>query len=178
MPLPPLPANNTDVVWLKYTSGGTTHEMQYRVASSTTQADIITGATALANALKAWMHTGDSFVGLRHRDSGSTVSFPLAFTAIAGTASVTWDVEEEAKFMSVVGRSLAGYRVKMTFFTVVLVDSNAFRLARTGGSFADAFLDAVDAMSPAAVAIDGQAVVWNQYANVGYNSYWERQLRG
>lgn len=178
MPLPPLPANNTDVAWLKYTSMGQEHELMFRQPSITPQADIIANAVALATALKVMMHNTDSFTGLRHRDSGSTVSFPLAWTSIAGTASAGgFNADDKAKFIALSGRSLAGYRCKMTFFTPYIADAWGYRQARVSGNHVDTFLDAVDAAEPPFVAVDGSEVIWNQYGNLGFNAYWQRQLR-
>lgn len=172
MPLPPLPENNTDRAWLKYTCMGTSHEVVFRFPSSTTQANIITAVTAFANSIKVAMPTTDSFTGLRHQDSGSNLSFPLAWTSIAGTYANAVTADEEAKYYSITGRSLNGYRCRITFFTPAPLDSAGYRTA-SGSNLQTA----VAAMTTAPVAIDGAAVVWNTYTNIGYNSYWQRQLR-
>ena len=172
MPLPPLPANNTDRAWLKYTAQGIEHEIVFRFPSTTPQADIITACTAFANSIKGNVLTSDAFTGLRHQDSGSSVSFPLAWTSIAGTLSGTPDGDNRAKFESITGRSLAGYRARLTFFLPNMGDTVGYRI--TAGHVLNT---AVAAMTTPPVAIDGAAVVWNTYANVGYNAYWQRQLR-
>lgn len=173
MPLAPLPVNNTDRAWLKYTSMGTNHEMVLRFPSVTTQANIITACTAVANGIKSQMLTTDSFIGLRHQDSGSTLSFPLAWTNIAGTLSFTPETDDEAKFVSIVGRSLNGYRCRITFFTPAPGDSANYRIT-TGFNLRTA----ITGLATPVCAVDGAAVVWNGYENIGYNSYWQRQLRG
>lgn len=172
MPLPPLPANNTDRAWLKYTSQGQAHEIVFRFPSATTQANIIAACTAFANSIKVELLTTDSFTALRHQDSGSNLSFPLAWTAIAGTKSATPDNDNKAKFLALSGRSLAGYRCRLTMFLPGINDTVGFRILTT-----TALQTAVAAMTTAPVAIDGAAVVWNGYTNVGYNAYWQRQLR-
>lgn len=178
MPLPPLPANNTDRAWLKYTSLGIEHEMVLRFPASTPQADISTACGVIANALKAYILGTDSFLGVRHQDAGSIVSFPIAFTPVVGTGSGLDDGDDKPRFMSITGRSLAGYRVKLTMFTGQVTDASGFRQNRASGNYADVFLDAIDAMAVQPRAIDGNLVVWNQYANFGYNSYWQRKSRG
>lgn len=172
MPLPPLPFNNTDIAWLKYTSMGVEHELMFRQPPATPQIDIIANATALATALKPFMKTTDSFIGLRHQDSGSTLSFPLAFTAIAGTGTFTPDNNDKPRFESITGRSLGGYRSRITFFTAQPADALGYRLAGVSP-----LQSAVQAMEPPAVAVDGLEVVWNNYLNIGYNAYWQRQSR-
>lgn len=172
MPLPPLPANNTDRAWLAYTSQGEGHEIVFRFPSGTTQANIVTACAAFANSIKSAMLTTDTFTGLRHQDSGSTLSFPLAWTVITGTGSGTPDADNKAKFIALSGRSLGGYRCRLTFFTAIINDTVGYRIA---GSSAIGV--AVAAMTTAPVAVDGNAVIWNTYTNVGYNAYWQRQLR-
>ncbi len=172
MPLPPLPANNTDRAWLKYTSLGIQHEMVFRLPSATSQATFITVATALANALKSFLAPTDSFSGLRHQDSGSTLSFPLAFTSIAGTGTPGTEKDNEAKFWALSGRSLQGYRCRLTFFPAVEDGDTGYR---TAGS--STLLTAVQSLTPSLVAVDGQVVIWNNWLNKGYNAYWQRQLR-
>jgi hypothetical protein len=177
MPLPPLPENNTDRAWLKYTSGGVTHEMEFRMPSTTTQAQFVTTATAIANGLKNYMPTADSFTGLRHSDSGSILSFPLVFTAIAGTNATSWELEDKAHFVALSGRSLDGYRSKITFFSVYADDNKQFRSPAPGLLAAAALYSTITGLSPSLCSVSGQDMVWNGYINQGYNSYWQRQLR-
>lgn len=178
MPLPPLPENNTDRAWLKYTSLGVEHEMVFRFPASTPQADIATACGVVANALKAYISTTDSFSGIRHQDAGSIVSFPISFTPVAGTGTGLDDGDDKPRYMSITGRSLQGYRVKLTQFTGQVTDATGYRQARLAGNYADVFLDAIEAMAVQPRAIDGNLVVWNQYANMGYNAYWQRKQRG
>lgn len=178
MPLPPLPENNTDRAFLQYSSLMQGHEMVIRFPAPTTQADIISSCAALATALKPLMKTTDSFYGLRHQDAGSHLSFPLAWTSIAGTNSGATGLRAKTSFMSITGRSLGGYRCKLTFFTPYIPDDAEYRDPRGSGNFPDIFLDGIDVMTVKPVAIDSQLVIWNQYGNYGFNSYWQRQQRG
>lgn len=177
MPLPPLPENNTDRAWLKYTMYGIEHEMCFRLPSATPQATFITVATSIANVMKASMPTADAFTGLRHADSGSNLSFPLAWTNIAGTGGTPSEDQDKAKFMSLVGRSLSGYRCRITFFAQAISDNIGFRVNPGVDTGCTNFYNTITALDPALVAVDGGEVVWNGYINVGYNSYWQRQLR-
>jgi hypothetical protein len=173
----PLNPNSTDRAWLKYTSMGTEHELMFRQPDATPQADIIANAVGIANALKSFMWTGDSFIGLRHADGGSNLSFPLAWTAIAGTNDTTPVTDDEAKFVAVAGRSLGGRRSRMTFFTPYPSDALGYRTPAPGSFAPGALWTAVQGMEPPNVAVDEQEVIWNSYINIGYNSYWQRQLR-
>lgn len=172
MPLAPLPANNTIRVWLAYTSVGIKHETCFRQPTGTPTGDIIVNANAFAQTMKVQLLTTDKFTGLRWSQAGSNLSFPLAFTAVSGTQVGTVDKDAKAKFYAISGRSVAGRRCRVTFFTPFLADSEGYRV-----NVLSTLYNAVMAMEPDAVAKDGQSVVWNQYTNIGYNSYWQRQLR-
>lgn len=177
MPLPPLPFNNTDIAWLKYTSAGVEHELMFRQPFDTTQADIIANAVAMATTLKTIMPTTDAFIGLRHQDKNSNLSFPLAWSAIAGTRADSYEVDDKPKFFSRTGRSLGGYRSRITFFSPFALDSVGYRVPVSTAGFSQTFAAAIDDMEPAQVAVDGNLVVWNNYVNIGYNAYWQRQQR-
>jgi hypothetical protein len=177
MPLPPLPENNTDRAWLKYTSAGVEHELCFRLPSATPQSTFITVATAIANAMKNMLTTADAFTGLRHADAGSNLSFPLAWTAIAGTNSTSWELEDKAHFWALSGRSLDGYRCKVTFFSVYVDDTKQYRTPAPGTGGAGQFYSAITGASPSLVSVSGAAMIWNAYINQGYNSYWQRELR-
>lgn len=177
MPLPPLPPNNTITAWLGYTSVGFRHEMQFRCPSGTSTSSIIGVANALAGNLKSRMRTTDSFLDLKYRAAGSIVSLPLAFTAQSGTSGASVENDDSTKFFAVSGRSNGGYRVKMTFFCPTPSDAIGYRQGRTAGNEADSFLTTVEAFTASICAVDGLPVVWHQYANFGYNAYWQRQMR-
>lgn len=172
MPLPPLADNLTVRAWLKYTSMNTTHELCFRMPSGSTTSAISSTANTLVTGLTGIMHTTNSFIGLRYSAAGSNLSFPISFSSVAGTASHVAEKDDESKFLSVVGRSAAGYRIKCTFFTAAFPDTTGYRTALPSNLY-----NAVITAGAALVAKDGGAVIWNPYSNIGYNSYWQRQLR-
>lgn len=177
MPLPPLPDNNTGRAYLEYTWGAITHEICFRHADTASQADYIATATALANALKPYIGTSDRFTALRFSNDGSNLSFPLAWTAIAGTGSDPTNDHQRAAFVALSGRSSGGYRCRITFFTNYWGVSNDYRAPTTGTNAGAALYSAVTSATPVLVAKDGAGVIWNAYVNQGENAYWQRQFR-
>lgn len=177
MPLPPIASNLTDRYWLKYMAGTVEHEMCFRLAAGTATATGQAHATALANALKGYITTVDSFVSLRYSAAGSQLSFPLAFTSVAGTNNGAWELDDKASFVALSGRGATGYRSRITFFTPYTSDVLGYRVGPATAGVFGAFYSAVTGLSPALVAPDGATMVWNAYVNTGWNSYWQRQLR-
>lgn len=173
MPLPPLAENNTVRGWLKYSNMGVEHELQFRLPAGSSSADVGLTGQDLATGLKSLLPDTDSFKGLRWAIAGSNLSFPLPFAAIAGTGgAASGELDDKAKFIALAGRSLNGYRCRITLFTAATPDTQGYR-GPTGTLY-----NVVTALSMPLVAIDGAPVVWNAYSNVGYNAYWQRQLRG
>lgn len=177
MPLPPLPANNTDRYWLKYTSALLEHEMCFRLGDTTTQADGIAVATTLANALNDYLTPSDAFTALRYSPAGSDLSFPLSWTTIAGAGPGTYELDDRTNFFSLVGRSAGGYRCRITFFTPYHSDTDGFRVPTSTAGAAAVLYSTVVGLSPTLRAVDGLGVVWNGYVNTGWNAYWQRELR-
>lgn len=177
MALTPLPINNTDRAWLKYTSMGKEHEICFRFPSTTAQATIVSTLATFAGSAKALLPTTDSFTGLRHADSGSNLSFPLAWTPVTGTSANAVELDDVAHFISMTGRSLGGYRCRVTLFVPSIGDIYNFRTTAGANGQAAIFDSAVKAITPALVAVDGANVIWNGYVNIGYNAYWQRQVR-
>lgn len=172
MPLTPLPSNNTVRAWLKYTSNGIQHELCFRLPAGSSAADVVVDAGQLATYGKALLRTTDSFSALRMSAAGSNLSFPLSWTAIAGLDSSTIELQDKAKFFALSGRSAGGYRCRLTLFNPASSDDLGYRVASSGG-----LVGAVAGLTHPLVAVDGQPVIWNQYINIGYNSYWQRQQR-
>jgi hypothetical protein len=177
MPLPPLPDNNTDRYWLKYKNAGIEHEICFRLASSTTTANGIATAQAIAAALDNYTDTTGGFTALRKSQTGSDLSFPVAWTSVPGTNSTAYESDDKVSFVALSGRSAGGYRCRITFFTPFTLDDDGFRLSTTSGLAGQALYDAVTALSPVLVAKDGLGVIWNAYVNTGWNSYWQRRSR-
>lgn len=177
MPLGPLPHNNTITAWLLYTSEDVEHEMELRFTPGTADATIINAATGIGNALRPLMKTTDAFKGLRKRDAGSIVSFPLAWTNVMGTNATAHADGQEANFMSAVGRTTGGRKVRATFFTPYVEPNENFRLLEGVDATADAWLSQLRLSANNIAAIDGLRPIWYTYVNFGVNSYWQRQRR-
>ena len=177
MPLPDLPPENTLRAWLKYTWGDQEHELCFRLGSGATTGDVQLHAASFAAALKNYIGTTDAFTALRYSAAGSTLSFPLAFTATAGTNSAPTNDQQRASFVALAGRSSGGYRCRITFFSNYWGTENDFRSSTTGSNAGAALYSVATTVTPALTAIDGNAVIWNAYVNQGFNSYWQRQFR-
>lgn len=181
----PLPENNTARLFVDYTSGAFDHTLLLRFGPTTAPLDAVAVAQDICTALAPFMNSNDSFFGARWSANGSNIALPVAWTPVAGTSTgAAFSEDPEAAFVSVVGRSFGGRRVRWDFFTVIKVsttwpDDN--RYAPGESTNADDIQDAFEAATilpvDPVVAIDGMDVIVYEYVNIAKNGYWQRKQR-
>lgn len=182
----PLPENNTVRLLMDYTSAGVIHTMMLRFGDSIGSSDAATVAAALAADLAPFMNTGDSFFRARYSDHGSDFSLPIFWTTIHGTSTGAGFVEDpDSAFVSVIGRSNGGRKVRWEFFTVAKVTTDwpsDNRYSAGESTNADdiiaAFVAACSSEIAPVRAIDKAPVNVYDYLNIAKNGYWQRKQRG
>lgn len=174
----PLDPAGTDRWYLEYKTTHARHEICFRSGGLAGVDTVTTALIAYCNAVKPYLYQDVVFDKLRHSNTGSNLSFPIAWTPIAGTSPGTAQPKTEAPlFMSFTGRSSQGRRVRITQFGIQVAWSDDFRITYGENAVPAAILGALEAHTNVWVAIDGFAIMWNQYANTGFNAYWQRQSR-
>jgi len=179
--LSPINPNNTARLYLDYVAATKRHTLVIRYTTG-----IIAAAAAdiwrqvlLAN--EAAFGSNVEFDGARVSELGSNVTNPLPWDIVefVGTAVPTVDAP---RFVSLVGRDPQGYRVRYYFYGVNFdtLEPADYRLTGEELPVWDAFqTDFLDAMTEtSAVTIAGNLPVMKNYANVGYNAYYQRKARG
>jgi hypothetical protein len=117
---------------------------------------------------------------------GSPVSVPVAPpVVIAGTSALpAQQLAARAQYIGWTGRSFGGSRAGIFLFGINIQGSqttqtNDYRLTVAENTTVAAVRTAlVNAASAGLCAIDGGAIAWKLYANLGYNSYQQRKARG
>lgn len=172
----PLSPYNTDRVIVDYQQGSLVHHVEMRCADVSAISLIENSFgnlfTAIAPALCA-----TTIVGCRAGNSGSPLTFPLP-TGLVGLSygSGVPSLEEGATFMNFVGRSTDGRKVRAAIFGYQ-GGLSGFRLTSTESTEVDAAVDVLNAEPSLWWAIGGLKAIWYPYANIGYNAYWQRNLR-
>lgn len=183
----PLPENGTIRYWVRYRANGHEHEALFRPSEAAfdgqTQVNIFVARVASLFADIASLLPPDfSFISARWSDAGSTISLPSNVPAgVTGTGAA--QPGEAPAFITFVGRSPLGRRYRLHILGVTL--SPADDPAWLG----DYRIQAGESVQVAAaitnlngwanlVAIDGTHPNMYGYANVGYNAYWQRAVRG
>ncbi len=172
----PLPPETTGRLFIEYTSLGQEHVAVVRLGTTGTSLEAAAVYGALAPLIAPFLPVEDAITGARYAAPGSNLSFPLGVTPEPGTNTQTFDPDNKPEFISFTGRSLGGRRTRFTIFTPAYnPDVDGYRvLDLTGGLGA---LRNELATNESITAIDGEPVIWNSYANAGYNAYFQRKQR-
>lgn len=187
----PLATNLTRRIYFDYVSSTTAvvaqeHTVMWRHAFDAVDAgalaiqqkflDFLTLFTA------AGFYSGWKVTGVRVSEGNQTFSVPVVMlaglAAFVGTGSVASAIASSAAIEVVfVGRSpLTGRRTRFSIYGRTYNTITDFRDSAAAATLnAVALLNA--ATAPRLVALDNTVAVWNQYANLNYNSYWEGELR-
>lgn len=186
MPLPALPANNTARLFVDYTTGRLNHSLVVRYDGILSLSQVTTGVATFLEAVRNVLPQQWAVTGARVQEAGSLFSLPTALGDLDGfvgtNGSPTVNENDEPRQVTFTGRSLAsGRNVRVGLFGLLFTTPSTYRLTRDGlatnvGSALDVL--AAQSFGGVFVAIDGANVLWNQYANVNYNSYWESDARG
>jgi len=180
----PLPENNTLRIWMDYSSGEEQHSLLMRFDGSSPAASGISDRlTAIANAVWDNMWDTDAIIGWRYSAPSSVISLP--FDGPSGNGVVTSGTpnpESNAGFLGLAARSVAGRQYHCNFFTQTVYSLAVYRqdyasLTSAQQDLHDAFNGIGIDVGADLVAIDGEALVFKQYANFGQNAYWQRKSR-
>lgn len=176
----PLPENNTPRFWLDYNDGENDHSLMVRyVASGATLADVMDNLDAVLVEMEPMLYA-ITITGARASASGSNFSLPVTWTGAAEYGADPMPTLLAPRETRWVGRSQLGRKVSWSFYGCKYTSPDSYRL--TVGDLA-AVGDVIAAIEAAItadvfVAIDLTAPAVYPYANVNFNSYWERQARG
>jgi hypothetical protein len=179
MAVPPLPSNTTATLFLDYSFQGEGHTMQFRHASGQTVGALIARVQTFLQALDEIMDPTWEITGARYRAAGSIVALPVeppADPVPTGTAlpQTSWP-----RYVSFSGRgATTGRQVTIFVYGLSFPTPSNYRLEAGENITVDAARTVLDS-SAAGLFTDvaGSDPIWKQYANVGFNSYHERQQR-
>lgn len=177
----PLPEDSTARLYLDYTAVGDEHTVQVRYATLAEATAAAAIWQALLEANPAAFGSNVTFTGARASAPGTNVSNPVPFDPVTfvGTAVAA---NQAPRFLSWAGRTTGGRRVRYYFygFNIDNAVPNDFRLSGEENAVYAAFQDDLFSLldETNAVAIDGLTPVMYNYANVGFNAYWQQEARG
>jgi hypothetical protein len=177
MPLLPLPEDNTARLIVNYTVGTEDHEVQFRLLSPFTQADLVGFVHTWINDHKMLWGTNVQFHSADWIAQGSNVRNPISWAVIAGTGAAPTDPVAPSRSASFVGRSPDGRKLRIFFYGMVYGPDNTYRVeASLDPDLADAIND-LNALTSRVGTISGSAPIFKPYVNIRNNAYWQTELR-
>lgn len=186
MPLPALPANNTKRIFVDYTTGRLPHTFTCRVADGVSNAAALGLIQGFLAAVQNTLPSSWAVTGAREQPEGALFTLPIPLGALDGFVGTNGaslvPANEEPREVRWTGRSLvSGRDVSVALYGLIFITPSTFRITPEGlsGNVGEALTALAEAsFNGAFVAIDGANVLWNQYANTNFNSYWESEARG
>lgn len=173
----PLPDNNTQRTFIDYSGPTGEHTMQVRFDGDANFGGLIAYTNTLAVLLADTLWDQMDVTGLRYSGPGQNFSINLPFTPISGALAVNLDPADFPRFVSFVGRSTQGRRVRFFVWGVPFVTPDNYRFPLGVAQQLDDLHSGLSVDTADLCAIDGQPFVLKNYINVGYNSYYERKRR-
>jgi hypothetical protein len=176
----PLPTNGTPRVWVEYNDGQNDHKLMVRYAASGPSVEeVLLMIASIWGALDPnWFAV--TILGARAASSGSDISFPVPWPGDPSYGTGAMPANRAPLELRFLGRDDSGRKVSWSFYGGDFVVPDTFRFPYSvGGSVADV-IDSIAAATAsfAFFTINLQAPQIYQFADVNYNSYWERQSRG
>lgn len=177
--MPPLPSNNTDVLFVDYSVGGENHTLQCRVVNPSGAPEAMSAVDDFLTAISPLLRT-ITIVSARYRVATFSVTLPVTWTGAASYGSGSAVHFETAYFVDFVGRDDDGRRCRAAVFGANVpadVSNDDFRLTRAENSAVDDALSVLEAATDEWQSISGLKPSWHQYANIGTNAYWRNHIR-
>jgi hypothetical protein len=173
----PLPPHSTARLYIDYETCGFNHTQLVRAGTGVTPAEAVTEAAVIWGECSPLLHLV-TITGARWSDALSDVSNPVAWTGDASYGGGAGVAYETAKYYDFVGRSVAGRRVRLSFFGAVALEiGDNYRASVAENADVANVLAALGLAEGVFVAIDGFQPLWHQYADMGVNAYWRNKIR-
>lgn len=174
---------------VRYSTQGGVHTMQFRFPRSSAagaHAQAAQYVAAFLTELESIMWTDWTILSAQYAMADSDIFLPATLPAgIAGTVDGSANpVSQRALALSFVGRSAGGHRGVVYVYGLGFQPYSSsgaldFRLYGTeNANIADAATALSDGGIIDPVANDDEIITYYPYANVKYNDYWTRKIRG
>lgn len=176
----PAPDNQTNILFIDYTSGFNEHTMQFRFAPTVLAAAAWTAAFPFLEALEPGLNNNWGIVGARWKAAASEFTVPVGIPGILTPSGGVLDPIDAPRFVAYQGRGITdGRRWTLKVFGFVFASEPDYRLEINDN------LNLVNGRSALLdmAANDGLRTIANSevdlypYNNWGYNAYWQRRSR-
>lgn len=179
MPITALPPSNTPRWFMDYAVSGVNHTLMMR-ANDLKTASLV---SSVLDGLFQLMDVGNLYtidtISLRHAAEGSDVTVPETWSGASSYGGGTaFDTDNRVRAYSFTGRSLDGHKCKFFIYGALIGAEGDYRIDTGSNAGISDAIDYLNALNGFFISISGEPVVWNPYANVGWNDHWLKVLRG
>ena len=175
----PLPANNTARLWVGYNDGENDHELMVRFFDGDVSNEAaVTFAAGFFDAASAMLYE-ITITGARIQLAETSVSFPIEWTGDPTYGTDPMPVLLAPRETRWLGRTVEGRKVSWSLYGGKYTSPDDYRLTPTDLAAVGTVLDYLTSIDVEGVflAIDNHKPIRYQYADVNFNSYWEREQR-
>lgn len=175
----PLPPNNTACMWVDYTNGVDEHSLMVRYAGDANFADAATAVAGLFTVLTSELYL-ITITGARYRSAGSTITLPNTWPGATSYGSMDMPDVLGPRELRFQGRDTTGRDVSWSIYGWKGDTPANYRILLTESAVIEAAIAHIDDVSDGGsfCTIAGDVPTVYPYANVNYNSYWEKERRG
>lgn len=168
-----------DRLTVYYTGPLGSHRMHFWKVNGALWADFYDQVRAVVGDIVDIQYEDTVWHTAERQDAGNNFSTPVAWPPITSVlAANPTGADTVGEYLNLVGRSTStGRRARLYIFEQVFGPSTSMRLANGSNLQIDQLIDNLNNQGNAIGAIDGSAVTWKNYANLGINDYWTRQAR-
>lgn len=178
--MPPVPPETTLRLRVTQTGPRGTHRMLFHGRSGVALSTLIGAASTILAEMAQCCYSGTSFSAAEYATSGVKFFTPVASWVpidAPNTFSPTPN-DPTGTYLCFVGRSFAsGVRKRLYLYNMAFSLKNDMRYEFGENTAIDDVITQLVANQEFTGAIDGTAVAWKTYANVGTNDYWTRRDR-
>jgi len=172
----PLPVESTSRYVVHYSSGGHAHTQTFRTDPPASPSAMETFLDALWSAVAPILFQCTITDVVFYPDTvviGNSVAMPSFIGQVYGSGTPI--PVEQPLYVNFIARSTGGRRYRLAFFSPTGTDPS-FRFYTAEDANVAAAVALLEGMTDL-VGIDSLPLVWKQYANNGYNAYWQRAVR-
>lgn len=177
----PTPAT-TNIAYVDYSGPMGVRTMQMRIGDGYDISSFMAVVDPVLDAVVPLWYTSVSVIGVRFRAIGTTFSLPVAsIPSYVGTASGTLSPFNYPRFLSLSGRGqLSGAEVRLFVYGASFTSPDDYRLTAAENTLVANLRAAWGGQGALGNLVTEQNDLFaaRNYANVGYNSYYERKARG
>jgi len=174
-----LPSNNTDCLFVDYSTCSVEHTVQVRFSNDGDPVDAMVGLHDLLTALDPGL-TLLTVLRARVRLAATTVSFEVPWTGDPTYGGTLGPRYKGAAYLDFVGRDTTGRRNRVAIFgpgDFFDTANEDYRFTADDSAVIAAALVQLNLSEGSFLTIAGNQPIWNTYANTGVNAYWRNKIR-